>query len=398
VQQCEWVLAHRIRRGQQIFSLYSRLWDEVALKEFVKKMRHQLSRRGKEFLLAAAGIFMFSWEKERIPDGEIFGHINELEAVHELRDCTLICPQCHKRMVIDAALPSIDYCKCSNKTHCCERDVCGWKPFLEREDLIVWRKEDEVHHGLYIYKVYGKYHDVTAKDFLKAQTDTEFRKTWDNTAINLTVLEQDSGSNSDIVYWEMKWPRMFSNRDYVFNRRYLIDQEKNIIVIINRSTEHPIIPEKPKIHRVKTYWSFMVIKADTDVDEPGMEFSLTYFDNPGVSLPSSITSWVAMTGLPDFQYRLRQAAREYREYREHSDLIKPHTDELDTDIGCKPQNQTRSKPEEKWDPSKELGMQLKKTSPSDTSSNEPSSVQEHSASSSASRMHWNQLHAWQLFN
>jgi len=27
-----------------------------------------------------------------------------------------------------------------------------------------------------------------------------------------------------------------------------------------------------------------------------MEFSLTYFDNPGVSLPSSITSWVAMTG------------------------------------------------------------------------------------------------------
>jgi hypothetical protein len=47
----------------------------------------------------------------------------------------------------------------------------------------------------------------------------------------------------------------------------LIDQEKNIIVIINRSTEHPIIPEKPQIYRVKNYWSFMVIKADTDVDE-----------------------------------------------------------------------------------------------------------------------------------
>jgi ABC-type phosphate/phosphonate transport system substrate-binding protein len=60
---------------------------------------------------------------------------------------------------------------------------------------------------------------------------------------------------------------MFSNRDYVFNRRYLIDQEKNIIVIINRSTEHHIIPEKPQIHRVKTYWSFMVIKADSDIDK-----------------------------------------------------------------------------------------------------------------------------------
>jgi hypothetical protein len=50
-----------------------------------------------------------------------YRHFNELEAVYELRDCTLICPQCHKRMVIDAALTSIDYCKCSNKTHCSER-------------------------------------------------------------------------------------------------------------------------------------------------------------------------------------------------------------------------------------------------------------------------------------
>jgi hypothetical protein len=61
--------------------------------------------------------------------------------------------------------------------------------------------------------------------------------------------------------------RMFANRDYVFNRRYLIDQDKNIIVIINRGTEHPNVPEKPQIQRVKNYWSFMVIKADTDVDE-----------------------------------------------------------------------------------------------------------------------------------
>jgi hypothetical protein len=54
--------------------------------------------------------------------------------------------------------------------------------------------------------VYGKYHDVAARDFLKVQIDTEFRKTWDTTAINLKVVEQDTTSNSDVVYWEMKWP------------------------------------------------------------------------------------------------------------------------------------------------------------------------------------------------
>jgi hypothetical protein len=60
---------------------------------------------------------------------------------------------------------------------------------------------------------------------------------------------------------------MFSNRDYVFNRRYLINQEKNIIVIINKGTEHASVPEEPQNHRVKDYWSFMVIKAFTSVDE-----------------------------------------------------------------------------------------------------------------------------------
>jgi hypothetical protein len=47
----------------------------------------------------------------------------------------------------------------------------------------------------------------------------------------------------------------------------LIDQEKNIIVVINKGTEHPNVPENPQNHRVKDYWSFMVIKAYTDVDE-----------------------------------------------------------------------------------------------------------------------------------
>lgn len=57
-----------------------------------------------------------------------------------------------------------------------------------------------------MFVVYGKYHDVAAKDFLKVQIDTDFHKTLDNTATNLKVVEQDSASNSDIVYWEMKWP------------------------------------------------------------------------------------------------------------------------------------------------------------------------------------------------
>ncbi|CAG2064273.1 unnamed protein product, partial [Timema podura] len=49
--------------------------------------------------------------------------------------------------------------------------------------------------------------------------------------------------------------------------------------------------------------------------QPGIEFSLTYFDDAGVSIPSSVTAWVAMSGLPDFMSRLRQAAREFYSLR-----------------------------------------------------------------------------------
>lgn len=106
------------------------------------------------------------------------------------------------------------------------------------------------------------------------------------------------------------------------------------------------------------------------------------------------------TGLPDFQCRLRQAARDYRELRDQTDVTKAHTDgsrsELRTDSGYKRQSQTRSKPEEKWDPSKELGIKLNKTPSNDPSDNQPSQTQEHT-SSSASRTYLRQFHAWQLF-
>jgi hypothetical protein len=106
------------------------------------------------------------------------------------------------------------------------------------------------------------------------------------------------------------------------------------------------------------------------------------------------------TGLPDFQCRLRQAARDYRKHRDQTGMTKAHIDEsrseLRTDSGYKPQSETRSDPEEKWDPSKELGIKLNKTTSNDPSGNQPSQIQEHT-SSSVSRTYLKQFHAWKLF-
>lgn len=104
---------------------------------------------------------------------------------------------------------------------------------------------------------------------------------------------------------------MFTNRDYVFNRRFLVDHKSRTIIIANRITEHPAFPIKSDKYRVTDYWSNMVVKPYCDYNKPGLEFALTYFENSGLNIPSTVTSWVAMKALPEYLTKLREATRGY---------------------------------------------------------------------------------------
>lgn len=220
----------------------------------------------------------------------------------------------------------------------------GWLPFLERQDILVWRREHPENRGMFAYKMYGKFDDVTAKEFLEVQMDVSaFRLSWDISTAQCHVLLEEqidtpipcdvvdsshidnyrktTSDTKQIYYWEVNWPRFFSNRDYVCTRRASVfdnDKEK-VIVVYTRSTNHPSCPEKPKNFRVNDYWSIMVIKPFTELGEVGIEFSLTAFENPGLSLPSSITTWVAIRGMPEFMENLRKACFEMRKWKSAQD-------------------------------------------------------------------------------
>ena len=87
------------------------------------------------------------------------------------------------------------------------------------------------------------------------------------------------------------------------------------MVIINKSIEHPRCPAKPSNQRVQDYWSIMVIRPFANFKKPGLEYVLTYFDNPGVILPPAITSWVAQKQMPDFLNKLYMATVEFAHSR-----------------------------------------------------------------------------------
>ncbi|XP_070170560.1 stAR-related lipid transfer protein 7, mitochondrial isoform X2 [Polyergus mexicanus] len=322
-KQFEFVAAQRIRRYIQIFHLYTRIWDEVALREFMRSWRLRLARNTRNFLISATGVTVYDWNRDRISDEEINRYNREIEGIHRLRDSTVVCAKCHLRIVIDIVQPNVKYCKCNGvqSSVASNQDLDSWQPFIERQDMLIWRKKEPDSGGLFAYKVYGSFSDVTANDFLQVQIDVDYRKQWDPTAQELKIIETDPKSESsinhstDIIHWEMIWPKLFSNRDYVYQRRWIVDKEKGLVIIISRVTEHPNVPEKRGIYRVKTYWSYMVIKPYTKFHEPGIEFGLTYYDDPGVAVPSAVTTWVALRGLPDFLVRMRQASKDYQKYK-----------------------------------------------------------------------------------
>ena len=163
-----------------------------------------LSSRG---LLLAAVPFAFDWEKERIPNELILEQLRAIDYVHKLHDDTLLCSDCHLRRIIDRRVAGIKYCDCSQGRRKSTKVMDQWEPYLERDNIIIWRRPEGA--GQFAYKVYGRYEDVTAEDFFFVQTDVEYRKEWDQSAIALDIVDAEAGSNSNVVYWELLWPVSF---------------------------------------------------------------------------------------------------------------------------------------------------------------------------------------------
>uniref|UniRef100_A0A0C9RS17 STARD7_0 protein n=1 Tax=Fopius arisanus TaxID=64838 RepID=A0A0C9RS17_9HYME len=210
-RQLESIAAQRVRRSLQLFELYTKIWDEVALKEFLKAWRARMRRTGRELLFSSVGVTMFNWERDRIDNEELYSYANEIEIIHKLKEATVVCEDCHQRMIVDKPQADIEYCQCKGKG---PKEENHWEPFIERRDMLIWRREetDTRSGGLYAYKVFGSFSDVTADEFLRVQVDVDYRKAWDTTAKRLEIIDTDpegvvdGNQRSDVIYWEMIWP------------------------------------------------------------------------------------------------------------------------------------------------------------------------------------------------
>ncbi|CAH2274817.1 stAR-related lipid transfer 7, mitochondrial [Pelobates cultripes] len=253
---------------------------ECGARALIRGFRYK-PRPGRTGRLLAALTGAFLWEDERVREDEI------LRSAEEMKHMQFIT-----RMF-------------QGQTVAYDEDQ-GWELVMDKKDFRLWRRPIEGTH-LYQYRVFGSYADVTPRQFFNVQLDTEYRKKWDALVIKLEVIERDTMSGSEVIHWVTHFPYPMYSRDYVYVRKFHVDHENNVMVLVSRAVDHPDVPESPDYVRVRNYQSQMVITPHTTFDENGFDYLLTYSDNPQTVFPRYCVNWMVSSGMPDFLDKLHLA-------------------------------------------------------------------------------------------
>ncbi|XP_010876050.1 stAR-related lipid transfer protein 7, mitochondrial [Esox lucius] len=282
---CSFVTGQRLRRAFQVGELYSNLYSERTRWTLVgsiwRRLQSKHASTGK-LMAALAGVFL--WEDEKVRDEELHRCGLELQAMEAAKNLSA-----------------------SSDKKAWGPMETGWEVVMEKKNFKVWRRPIEGSY-LYEYRVLGSYSDVTPRQFFNVQLDTEYRKKWDSLVLKLEVVDRDVNTGSEVVHWATHFPYPMYSRDYVYVRRYSVDVENNLMVLISRAVQHPEVPETQEYVRVHSYQSKMVIRPHTSFDENGFDYLLTYSDDPQTAFPRYCVSWMVSSGMPDFLEKLHAAA------------------------------------------------------------------------------------------
>lgn len=312
-RQCEFVAAYRFRRANVLQHLRkkrsrsggSSSGGGVAMMALGRRVCRQ-----KRPLGLLVGAVLFNWEDEQITDDEM-----------EMCACDFL----EVERILGKRGSNLKAFSCSGP----KENMSSWELIISKDHLKVWRKPVK-NSSLYEYKVFGTFFDIPARAFFRVQVDTEYRKKWDSLVIRLDVIDRlrnlKKKSISEVVHWVMHYPYPMYSRDYVYVRRYMIDPEKNLMLMLSRSTGHPAAPVDKDYVRVTAYRSQMVIRPHSNFDENGMDYVLTYFDDPQAIFPTPAYNWMASSGVPDFVNKLHQAAKNSL-HEEVPTIPKPVTDD-----------------------------------------------------------------------
>ena len=57
-----------------------------------------------------------------------------------------------------------------------------------------------------MFLVFGRFSDITAKQFYTVQTDLEYRRKWDELVIDISVVDENASTNEQVLRWISYFP------------------------------------------------------------------------------------------------------------------------------------------------------------------------------------------------
>jgi len=160
--------------------------------------------------------------------------------------------------------------------------------------------------GLYEYYIKGYFTKITAETCYQVLCiDNEYRKQWDQYAIAIDTVDVVDGSSC--VYWSCKFPWPLSNRDYLFYRKGIFDEETQTFLLVSKSGKHDKKPEFSNFVRVDNFASLMTIKQVDDKTE----FRLWQQNDMKGNIPKTIVNWAISSGLPDYLKKIQEVCVKY---------------------------------------------------------------------------------------
>ncbi|GMS80299.1 hypothetical protein PENTCL1PPCAC_2474 [Pristionchus entomophagus] len=185
----------------------------------------------------------------------------------------------------------------------------GWEMLYEENNLHVYRRKKEgFKYETYEYRCQGSYRDISPNHFLAVQNNVSYRAEWDKNVIKLELVKDD-GQNEQLIRWVARYPYPLYPREYVYVKKSIVSEDGKNIVIQSEALPESIVPLSGNYVRVACYESRMCVRCHKDFNSHGLDYVLTYFDNPEANIPSYAYNWIVNQAGPYFIKQVYVEAR-----------------------------------------------------------------------------------------
>ncbi|CAK4617360.1 hypothetical protein LEN26_006053 [Aphanomyces euteiches] len=185
-----------------------------------------------------------------------------------------------------------------------------------QDESVYVEKQFELYRSLVETSTLPKYYmkawfPYSADTLLNVLNDLKYRKQWDSSVKQAYVVGHPDSEldDVDIVYWCVKMPWPFTNRDYVYYRRIVL--VKDTFVILAQAGTHKDVPSYSQTQRVEAFHSHLVVRA---AGVNSCELFMSYTDESNYSIPNALINWGFSAGLPSYLNDLRAACANYADY------------------------------------------------------------------------------------